>query len=199
MTPVTPVRSLPWDWYPGTIPDNVRIDVTAFVETTYSFHLYRSEAAVGVTIGRGAATYLGTMFDVGQCGQVHLGDYALVHGAWIICEGEVEIGDYALISWNVVIMDSYRASFDPAERRRWLERVPSSQPRRLLGQESARPGADWPQCLDRFRHLCAARRRYRRRRGRGSPLGGARRCGPVHRCRRQSGAVYPSLELVVSG
>ncbi len=139
MTPVTPVRSLPWDWYPGTIPDNVRIDVTAFVETTYSFHLYRSEAAVGVTIGRGAATYLGTMFDVGQCGQVHLGDYALVHGAWIICEGEVEIGDYALISWNVVIMDSYRASFDPAERRRWLERVPSSQPRRLLGQESARP------------------------------------------------------------
>ena len=41
------------------------------------------------------------MFDVGPRGKVTLGDYALVHGARIICESEVAIGDYALMSWNV--------------------------------------------------------------------------------------------------
>ena len=132
-------RTLPWDWYPGTIPDNVTIDETAYVETSFSFHLYRSEEPVGVCIGRAASTYLGTMFDVGPRGRVSLGDYALVHGARIICDAEVEIGDYALISWNVVLMDSYRVPLDPAERRRELRRVPGRLPRHLAGGGLGRP------------------------------------------------------------
>ena len=132
-------RTLPWDWYPGTLPANVLIDKTAFIETTYSFYLYRSQASIGLKMGYGASTYLGTMFDVGPHGQVRLGDYALVHGAWIICDAAVEIGDHALISWNVVIMDSYRVPFNPAERRRLLERVPFILPRRITAAVQARP------------------------------------------------------------
>jgi acetyltransferase-like isoleucine patch superfamily enzyme len=132
-------RTLPWDWYPGTIPENVVVDETAYVETTFSFHLYRSEAPVGVRIGRGASTYLGTMFDVGPRGRVSLGDYALVHGARIICDAEVEIGDHALISWNVVLMDSYRVPLDPAARRRELERVPLRARRYLDAAPAAHP------------------------------------------------------------
>ncbi len=118
-----PAITLPWDWYPGTIPPNVVIDETAYVETTFSFHLYRSRQPLGVKIGRGASTYLGTMFDVGPRGQVTLGDYALVHGARIICDQSIEIGDHALISWNVVLMDTYRFPLDPAMRRQALERL----------------------------------------------------------------------------
>ena len=44
------------------------------------------ERPEGVRIVRGASTYLGTMFDVGPRGRVSLGDYALVHGARIICD-----------------------------------------------------------------------------------------------------------------
>jgi carbonic anhydrase/acetyltransferase-like protein (isoleucine patch superfamily) len=132
-------RTLPWDWYPGTIPENAVVDETAYVETTFSFHLYRSEAPVGVRIGRGASTYLGTMFDVGPRGRVSLGEYALVHGARIVCDEAVEIGDHALISWNVVLMDTYRVPLDPAARRRELERVPRRAPRRAEGDAPARP------------------------------------------------------------
>jgi acetyltransferase-like isoleucine patch superfamily enzyme len=132
-------RRLPWDWYPGTIPENVEVDKTAYVETSFSFFLYRSQQPVGARIGRGASTYLGTMFDVGPRGRVTLGDYALVHGARIICDAEVEIGDYALISWNVVLMDSYRVPFDPVERRRELELVPARQPRCFDTDVPARP------------------------------------------------------------
>jgi acetyltransferase-like isoleucine patch superfamily enzyme len=132
-------RTLPWDWYSGTLPENAAIDETAYVETTFSFLLHRSEAPVGVRIGRGASCYLGTMFDVGPQGRVSLGDYALVHGARIICDAEVEIGDYALISWHVVLMDAYRVALDPAERRRDLEEASRRRPRRLQGGGPARP------------------------------------------------------------
>jgi acetyltransferase-like isoleucine patch superfamily enzyme len=140
-SPATPPgpRTLPWDWHPGVIPANVVIDDTAYVETTFSFQRYRSEAPVGVRIGRGASTYLGTMFDVGPQGRVTLGAYALVHGARIVCDAAVEIGDHALISWNVVLMDTYRVPPAPEARRRELERVPRRAPRYADAEVPARP------------------------------------------------------------
>ena len=136
---MSPPRTLPWDWYPGTIPENVLVDETAYVETTFSFALCRSHEPVAVRIGRGASTYLGTMFDAGPRARITLGDYALVHGARIICDAEVTIGDYALISWNVVLMDTYRVPPDKSERRRALERMAGSWPRALDADVPARP------------------------------------------------------------
>jgi len=132
-------RRVDCDWYPGTIPDNVIIDDTAYCETTFSFYLYRSRQPGGVEYGRGASTYLGTMFDVGPAGRVRLGDYALVHGARIICDSEITIGDYALISWNVVLMDTYRLPVDPSERRKELKLVPTRVPRVTDADVSAKP------------------------------------------------------------
>ena len=145
-----PGLTLPWDWYAGTIPPNVVIDETAYIETTFSFHLYRSQQPVGVRIGRGASTFLGTMFDVGPLGRVTLGDYALVHGARIICDTMIEIGSHALISWNVVLMDTYRLPIDPAARRNALLR---SHPIGAGGVDSDACDTadhDWSQRLDRF-------------------------------------------------
>jgi acetyltransferase-like isoleucine patch superfamily enzyme len=131
--------SLSWDWYSGTIPDNAMIDETAYVETTYSFNLYRSLAPVGLQIGKGASVYLGTMFDVGTQGQFSLGNYALMNGVRVICDDEIKIGDYALISWNVVLMDTYRAPLNPVERRRELEQIPKRELRRIDAKQMARP------------------------------------------------------------
>jgi acetyltransferase-like isoleucine patch superfamily enzyme len=134
-------ETLPWDWYQGVIPDNALIDETAYLETTYSFQLYRSKVAAGIRIGFGASAYLGTMFDVGPRGRVSLGNYALVHGARIVCDDEIRIDDYALISWNVVLMDTYRLSLDPFERRKELEQVTTRNPRHLDASDAppARP------------------------------------------------------------
>ena len=52
-----------------------------------------------------------------------------MHGARIICDAAIEIGDYALISWNVVLMDSYRVPFDPAGAPAQLARVPRRRSR----------------------------------------------------------------------
>src|SRR5260370_42327428 len=79
------------------------------------------------------------MFDAGPRARISLGDYALLHGAWIICDAEVDIGAYALISWNVVLMDTYRLPLDPALRRRELERAALRSPRTFDAPVPATP------------------------------------------------------------
>jgi acetyltransferase-like isoleucine patch superfamily enzyme len=104
------------DWYPGTVPDSAQIDVTAYVGSSHSFIRCRSELPVAVQVGHGASLCDATSLDIGPRGSVHLGRYALVNGARIICDGKIEIGDYALVSWDSVLMDTYRVPSDPAAR-----------------------------------------------------------------------------------
>ena len=132
-------RTLPWDWYPGTVPENVVLDPEAYLETSYSFFHYRSEAPEGVRIGRGSSVYLGVMFDVGPDGRVSIGEFSLMNGAWIMSDAAIEIGNHCLISWRVVLMDSYRLPFDAARRRHLLEEVALAKRRYLPNKESARP------------------------------------------------------------
>src|SRR6266545_1526849 len=113
-------RTLPWDWYPGRIPENVFVADTAYVETTFSFLFFRSQLSRGMEIGHGASTYLGTMFDVGP-------------------RGCVKFGDYALLSWNVVLMDTYRLPLNILARRQELERIPTREPRVAAADVPARP------------------------------------------------------------
>ena len=137
--PMLPNRTLPDDWYPGKVPENVRLAESAVLETTYSFLLYRSELPEGVQIGEASTVYLGTMFDIGPRGRVSIGQYSLINGAWFICDTAIDIGDYALISWNVVFMDSYRVALEPEQRRHQLRAAAASPGRRVLGEVTARP------------------------------------------------------------
>jgi acetyltransferase-like isoleucine patch superfamily enzyme len=139
MSQACQLRTLAWDWYPGSIPENVLISEGAHLETTYSFLHYRSLRPEGVRVGRGTTVNLGTMFDVGPRGRVRIGEFALVNSPWIICDAEIDIGDFALISWNVVLMDTYRASFDPVARRAELAQVARHPLRRLVAETPARP------------------------------------------------------------
>lgn len=136
---MTTKRTLPGDWHPGFIPENAIIDKTAYIETTYSFGLFRSQLPVGLEFDRGSSCYKSTMFDVGPNGSVRIGKFALVHGARIICDSELVIGDYALISWNVVLMDTYRVPMTAQARRVELEAIPGRNPRRPHADSIASP------------------------------------------------------------
>jgi acetyltransferase-like isoleucine patch superfamily enzyme len=136
---MNPDRTLPLDWYRGRVPENVAVDPEAYLETTYSFQLFRSVAADAVRIGRGSSIYLGVMFDVGRQGRVSIGDFTLINGARIICDAEVSIGDYCLISWNTVFMDTTRLPTAVAARRNELAATATREPRRIEGGTAARP------------------------------------------------------------
>ena len=132
-------RTLPWDWYEGTIPENVVYDESAHLATSYIFYLYRSELPIGVRIGRGTGVYMGSLFDAGPRGRITLGDYVLVNGARFTCDSEIAVGDYCLISWNVVLMDTYRMPPDPEARSREVEQAVLRSPRRLYADAEALP------------------------------------------------------------
>jgi acetyltransferase-like isoleucine patch superfamily enzyme len=126
------------DWFDGTIPENARIDDTAFIETAFSFRLAKSSRADAITIGRGAAAYLSTMFDLGEDASVTIGEYALVTGVCFISDASIEVGDDSMLSWNVVLMDTYRFSLDPACRRAELQALARRPDRRPRTDPSAR-------------------------------------------------------------
>jgi acetyltransferase-like isoleucine patch superfamily enzyme len=132
-------RRIPGDWHPGSIPDNAAIHEGALVETALCFESFRSEREVGLEVGEGSSLYTGTMLDVGPRGVVRIGSYAMLNNMLIVSDDSVEIGDYALISWNVIIMDSYRTAFDVESRRAAL-RSAAARPDRRLGEPApARP------------------------------------------------------------
>jgi acetyltransferase-like isoleucine patch superfamily enzyme len=132
-------RQIPGDWHPGCVPENVEIHAEAYVESSYSFLLCRSGAQPAVEIGRGASVYSGNMFDLGPEARVQIGEFAMLNGVRLISDTEVEIGAYALISWNVVLMDTYRVPLDPCRRRGVLEQTPVQRSRQLFCRTPARP------------------------------------------------------------
>lgn len=136
---MNPDRTLSWDWFPGHVPENVLIDPEAYLETTYSFELFGSTESEAVRIGRGSSIYLGVMFDLGPQSRVTIGAFTLMNGARIISDARITIGDYCLISWNVVLMDSYRLPFDPALRRLVLQQAARAPKRSLRAGISGRP------------------------------------------------------------
>lgn len=136
---MTPDRKLEWDWFPGRVPENVALDETAYLETTYSFELFRSREPDALRIGRGASIYLGVMFDLGPAARVRIGDFTLMNGSRLICDAAIEIGDYCLISWNTVFMDTYRVPAQPGLRRACLEAAAHSSPRGVETDVPARP------------------------------------------------------------
>jgi acetyltransferase-like isoleucine patch superfamily enzyme len=131
-------RAVPNDWYPGTIPDNVFIHETAYIETTQAFELYRSELPEGLRLGPAVGAYSPVMFDIGPGGRVIVGEYSMLNGPRIICDGQIDIGPYCLISWNVILMDTHRLPFDPSARRRELVRL-AGLPFRSRHLDAAQP------------------------------------------------------------
>ena len=144
---MTHERKVPGDWYAGVVPTNVAIDESAYLETSFSFLFYRSTLAIQINsrikrserLTNASSLYLASMLDVGPRGRVSIGECVLVNGARMVCDAAIEIGDYSLVSWNVVLMDTYRFPFDRDERRRSLERVARAEPRVLDSGAPARP------------------------------------------------------------
>lgn len=132
-------RKLPHDWYGGVIPDNVIFDSSNFIETSYSFRLFRSRMEQALKLGRGAAIYSNTMFDLGPGACVEMGAFSMLNGVAIICDEAIHIGDYGLISWNVVLMDNYRAPTSIPKRRAYLDALLSNEPRVMDLQTLPRP------------------------------------------------------------
>jgi len=136
---MNPDRTIPGDWHPGHVPENVVLDETAYVESSYSFLKFRSTRTEALQMGRGSSIYLGVMFDFGEQARMKIGHFSLMNGARVICDQEITIGDYTLVSWNTVLMDTYRVPSEPSARRKCIEDAMAQSPRRIVGSAETWP------------------------------------------------------------
>lgn len=135
----TILRQFSGDWEPAPIPNNIVIDESAYVHTTFSFDMCRSEQPEAVTLARGSQANDGTLFDVGLHGRIHIGECALLTSVLFQCDAEIIVGAYTMISWSVVVMDCYRLPFDPDIRRDILKCLASRPGRKFDTDVFARP------------------------------------------------------------
>ena len=132
-------RQFPGDWEPGPMPENISIDETAYVHSVYSFDLCKSEQPAAITFARGSQANDGTMFDLGPCAKVHIGECALLTSVWLMCDAEISIGAFTMISWSVVIMDTYRVPVHPELRRAELHQLSRRPFRKIAAKVPAKP------------------------------------------------------------
>ncbi len=101
--------SLPHDWFPQPLPENVVLGPRSWCYSAFGFTHYRSQRPCGVRIGSDSGIYHGTFFDLGPEGEVEIGNYCTLVGAIISTNGRVVIGDYSFIAHEVVLADSFAA------------------------------------------------------------------------------------------
>ena len=110
------------DWYNSSLPDNLRLDDTIFIDTAYSFRRFRSLKINGFTIDYGSGSYGQSNFIGGKNSQIKIGKYVVLQGTNIICNDLVEISDHCMFSWGSVITDSWvsKNNYDIESRRNIL-------------------------------------------------------------------------------
>jgi acetyltransferase-like isoleucine patch superfamily enzyme len=80
------------------------------------------------------------MFDLGPAARMTIGDFTLMNGSRVICDQQITLGDHCLVSWNTVLMDTYRAPVSPGLRQTLLRQMASRHSaERIEPAEQARP------------------------------------------------------------
>jgi acetyltransferase-like isoleucine patch superfamily enzyme len=105
------------DWFPRQIPENVVIGERSWLYSSFAFVHSRSRRPVAVRIGSDTGVYNPSFFELGEEGEVEIGDFCALVAVTIVTNSRVVIGDYAFLAHDVVVADSFAAvppsRFDP--------------------------------------------------------------------------------------
>ena len=105
----------PGRWTAGEIPSNVRVGLNTLITDDLAFKRFHSQKPEALVIGA-HCTMDGVHFDLGEQGEMRIGDYCYFTNAVLLCELEVRIGSYVVIGWNTTISDTDFHPLAPAER-----------------------------------------------------------------------------------
>jgi acetyltransferase-like isoleucine patch superfamily enzyme len=103
---VNPGDTLPHDWFPRPLPDNVEVGPRTWLFSSHAFLHCHSRRPHAVRVGADSGVYRGTHFELGPDGEVEIGRWCTLVGAIIRTNGRVSIGDYSFVAHEVVIADA---------------------------------------------------------------------------------------------
>jgi acetyltransferase-like isoleucine patch superfamily enzyme len=111
----TPTKPPEGRWVNGAVPHNARLGANTVITGDLAFKRFHSRRPEALVIGS-HCTMDGVHFDLGENGQLAIGDYCYFTNAVLLCELEVRIGNYVVVGWNSTIADTDFHPIAPAER-----------------------------------------------------------------------------------
>jgi acetyltransferase-like isoleucine patch superfamily enzyme len=109
-------------WTGGTLPPNVRLGPGTIITgdrwtNDQAFRKFRSRLDPALVIGS-RCRMDGVLFNIGEHGQISIGDDCRFEEVFLICEQEMRIGSRVVIGWRTNIVDSDFHPLAPGERMR---------------------------------------------------------------------------------
>ena len=143
---------LEYDWFSGTISDNVSLGPHVYIDSAFGFASFFSEREPAMRIGRASGLYDRATVISGPQGVIDVGEFVCLNGTYLVCNREITIGSYALLAWGCIVTDtSPNTDASVADRRHALEAAsrdsrrilpPVSPPRPVVLEENVWVGFD---------------------------------------------------------
>jgi acetyltransferase-like isoleucine patch superfamily enzyme len=108
-------RVLAHDWYPQALPENVALGDGTWLYSSFAFAHFYSRRPMAVRTGRACGIYNGCFFDLGESGEVAIGDFSTLVGVIVRTNGRVKIGSYCFLAHEIVIADRHAPALTRAE------------------------------------------------------------------------------------
>ena len=125
--PVTDQVTLEHDWFPRALPANVVVGERSWLYSSFAFTHSRSRRPVALRVGTDTGIYNPSFFELGEDGEVEIGNFCTLVAVIIATNKRVVIGDYAFLAHDVVLADSFAATPVPMESET-EHSTPSSSP-----------------------------------------------------------------------
>src|SRR5262245_30526540 len=113
--PMVPGATLPGDWFPGRIPNNLVVGQNVMIDSSFCFKHFYATAPVGLRVGS-HVTFWRTAVSVEPGGFMEVGDYVYLANAVLVCASRITIGSRVMVSGGVTIADSDFHPLEPAAR-----------------------------------------------------------------------------------
>jgi acetyltransferase-like isoleucine patch superfamily enzyme len=94
------------DWFPGVLPENIELGANVYIESSYVFAAFFSQARPGLVMREGSGAYDLTSFVTGPRARITVGAYTCLNTVNLIAEDTITIGDHCLFAWGSVVTDA---------------------------------------------------------------------------------------------
>ncbi len=113
--PLAPGATLPGDWFPGKIPDNIVAGENSVIDSSFCFKHFYAKGAVGLRVGKHVTIWRASLA-ADEDAVIEIGDYCYVANASLVCSERISIGARVLVAGGVTIADSDFHPIMPAAR-----------------------------------------------------------------------------------
>jgi len=113
--PLVAGASLPGDWFPGRIPENIEVGENSVIDSSFCFKHYYATGRVGLRVGRNVTIWRASLA-LDENAFIEIGDDCYLANASLVSSERIIIGSRVLIAGGVTIADSDFHPLTPAAR-----------------------------------------------------------------------------------